>query len=420
MEQLQSALGLLAFLALAWGLSEDRGKPGQWKVAVTGLAFQIVLALLLLKLPAVARALGLVNDLVQALQAASEAGSSFVFGYLGGGPLPFEATAPGAAFILAFRALPLILVVSALSALLTYWRVLPLVVRGFAFLLRRGLGVGGAVGLSAAANVFVGMVEAPLFIRPYLARLGRGELFIVMTCGMATIAGTVLVLYATILAATVPDIAQHLLVASVISAPAAITIARLMVPGRDGKGATVGKIEADPDIRGAMDAITKGTASGLKLLLNVIAMLVVMVALVHLVNALLGLLPAVAGAPLRLERMLGWAMAPVVWLMGVPWAEAMAAGALMGVKVVLNEFLAYLRLAALPPEALGERSRLILTYALCGFANFGSLGIMIGGMATLVPERRAEIAALGLKSVVAGVLATCSTGAVVGLLQAPA
>ncbi len=420
MEQLQSALGLLAFLALAWGLSEDRGKPGQWKVAVTGLAFQIVLALLLLKLPAVARALGLVNDLVQALQAASEAGSSFVFGYLGGGPLPFEATAPGAAFILAFRALPLILVVSALSALLTYWRVLPLVVRGFAFLLRRGLGVGGAVGLSAAANVFVGMVEAPLFIRPYLARLGRGELFIVMTCGMATIAGTVLVLYATILAATVPDIAQHLLVASVISAPAAITIARLMVPGRDGEGATVGKIEADPDIRGAMDAITKGTASGLKLLLNVIAMLVVMVALVHLVNALLGLLPAVAGAPLRLERMLGWAMAPVVWLMGVPWAEAMAAGALMGVKVVLNEFLAYLRLAALPPEALGERSRLILTYALCGFANFGSLGIMIGGMATLVPERRAEIAALGLKSVVAGVLATCSTGAVVGLLQAPA
>ena len=420
MEQLQSALGLLAFLALAWGLSEDRGKPGQWKVAVTGLAFQIVLALLLLKLPAVARALGLVNDLVQALQAASEAGSSFVFGYLGGGPLPFEATAPGAAFILAFRALPLILVVSALSALLTYWRVLPLVVRGFAFMLRRGLGVGGAVGLSAAANVFVGMVEAPLFIRPYLARLGRGELFIVMTCGMATIAGTVLVLYATILAATVPDIAQHLLVASVISAPAAITIARLMVPGRDGEGATVGKIEADPDIRGAMDAITKGTASGLKLLLNVIAMLVVMVALVHLVNALLGLLPAVAGAPLRLERMLGWAMAPVVWLMGVPWAEAMAAGALMGVKVVLNEFLAYLRLAALPPEALGERSRLILTYALCGFANFGSLGIMIGGMATLVPERRAEIAALGLKSVVAGVLATCSTGAVVGLLQAPA
>ena len=420
MEQLQSALGLLAFLALAWGLSEDRGKPGQWKVAVTGLAFQIVLALLLLKLPAVARALGLVNDLVQALQAASEAGSSFVFGYLGGGPLPFEATAPGAAFILAFRALPLILVVSALSALLTYWRVLPLVVRGFAFMLRRGLGVGGAVGLSAAANVFVGMVEAPLFIRPYLARLGRGELFIVMTCGMATIAGTVLVLYATILAATVPDIAQHLLVASVISAPAAITIARLMVPGRDGEGATVGKIEADPDIRGAMDAITKGTASGLKLLLNVIAMLVVMVALVHLVNALLGLLPAVAGAPLRLERMLGWAMAPVVWLMGVPWAEAMAAGALMGVKVVLNEFLAYLRLAALPPEALGERSRLILTYALCGFATFGSLGIMIGGMATLVPERRAEIAALGLKSVVAGVLATCSTGAVVGLLQAPA
>ena len=386
-------------------------------MAAAGLGLQLVLAVVLLKLPLLTEVLGLVNDVVGALQAASEAGSTLVFGYLGGGPLPFEESTPGAAFILAFRALPLILVVSALSALLTHWRILPLVVRSFAAVLERTLGVGGAVGLSAAANIFVGMVEAPLVVRPYLARLSRSELFVVMTCGMATIAGTVLVLYATILSASVPDIAGHLLVASVISAPAAIAIARLMVPGDPGAGATAGDIAPDPDIGGAMDSVTKGTADGLKLLANVVAMLVVMVALVHLVNAVLALGPDVAGEALRLERMLGWIMAPVAWLMGIPWAEAAAGGTLLGVKVVLNEFIAYLQLAAVPADALAPRSRLIVTYALCGFANFGSLGIMIAGLATMVPERRAEIAGLGLKSILAGVLATCSTGAVVGLLE---
>jgi len=414
MAQVQSAVGLVVLLGIAWALSEARARPGHVRVAAVGLAAQLVLALVLLKLPPVAGALAHLNGLVLALQQATEAGMSFVFGYLAGGPTPYQVTAPEASFLLGFQALPLILVVSALSALLTYWRLLPAVVRGFAFALEKTLGVGGAVGLSAAANVFVGMVEAPLMVRPYLAHLSRAELFTVMTTGMATIAGTVLVFYAIVLGPVIPDVAGHLLVASVISAPAAITVARLMVPEAPGRAPTAAAIEADPDTASAMDAVVKGTMSGLNLLLGVIAMLVVLVALVHLANVVLGRLPDVAGAALTLERLLGWAMAPVVWLIGIPWAEAPTAGALMGVKTVLNELIAYVQLAKLPAEALSPRSRLIMTYAMCGFANFASLGILIAGLAGMVPERRAEIAGLGLKSIVAGTLATLMTGAVVG------
>ena len=291
---------------------------------------------------------------------------------------------------------------------------------GFAWLLRRSLGVGGAVGVGAAANVFVGMVEAPLLIRPYLVRLSRAELFTVMVCGMATIAGTVMLLYATMLAATLPDAAGHILTASILSAPAAITLARLMMPGSTEAG-TEAALDRDRSADGpasAMDAITRGTLDGVGLLINIVAMLIVLVALVHLANEGLGLLPDVLGAPLTLERVLGWLFAPLAWLIGLPWAEAVTGGQLLGVKTVLNELLAYAQLSALPPEALSPRSRLILTYALCGFANLGSLGIMIGGLATMMPERRAEVAGLGLLSVLAGVLATCMTGAVVGLIHA--
>jgi len=415
MEQAQSALGLAVLTALAWLLSERRG-AFRWQLPVAGIALQVALAALLLLVPPVKGAFAAVNDAVLALQAATEAGSGFVFGYLGGGALPFETTRPGADFILAFRALPLILVVSALTALLTYWRVLPWLVRMLSAGLERTLGVGGAVGLATAANVFVGMVEAPLFVRPYLARLTRSELFVVMTAGMATIAGTVLVLYAVFLGRAVPDAAGHLLVASLLSAPAAILVARLMVPEEPGGGSTAASFVPHPDADGAMDAIVKGTADGLTLYLNVVAMLLVLVALVYLANGLLAALPDVAGGPLKLERLLGWAMAPVAWCLGIPWAEAVTVGGLLGVKTVLNEFIAYLQLGQLADGTLSPRSRLIATYALCGFANFGSLGIMLGGLSAMVPERRAEIAALGLKSIVSGTLATCMTGAVVGLL----
>ena len=412
----QSGFGLIVLFAIAWALSEDRRRASP-RVALAGIAVQIALAAVLLKLPLVRDAVATVGDGVRALQAATEAGTSLVFGYLGGAPLPFETRQPGASFVLAFRALPLIIVVSALTTLLTHWRILPWLVRGFALVLRRSLGVGGAVGLAAAANIFVGMVEAPLFVRPYLKRLSRSELFVLMTCGMATIAGTVFVLYVTILEGTLPGIAGHLLVASVISAPAAIAIATLMVPAGAADATETAAELLDPDPpRGAMDAITRGTESGLKLYLVVVAMLIVLIALVHLANALLAFGPDVAGDALTLERLVGWLMAPVVWLMGVPWSESVAGGQLMGIKTVLNELIAYLRLAEMPPEALSPRSRIILAYALCGFANFGSLGIMIGGLATMVPERRDDIVGLGFKSIVSGTLATCSTGAVAGLL----
>lgn len=414
MQTLQSAFGLLVFIAIAWAMSENR-RGASVRVAIVGVAAQIILAALLLKLPPLETALEALNDLVLMLQRATDAGTSFVFGYLGGGPLPFEETRPGASFVLAFRALPLIIVVSALTAVLTYWRVLPWIVRGFAALLQKFLGVGGAVGLGTAANVFVGMVEAPLFVRPYLAALSRSELFVIMVSGMATIAGTVLVLYATVIGPVIPNAVGHLLTASLISAPAAITIALLMIP--QSTPSTAGAFVPERGASSTMDAITRGTRSGLELFLIVIAMLLVLVALVFLVNAVLGLLPAVGGAPLSLERLLGYVMAPVCWLMGVPWSEAPAAGALMGIKTILNEFLAYLRLAALPAGTLSDRSELIMTYALCGFANFGSLGILIGGLSTMVPQRRDEIVALGLRSIVAGTLATCCTGAVVGILS---
>jgi CNT family concentrative nucleoside transporter len=305
---------------------------------------------------------------------------------------------------------------SVLTTLLFYWRVLPPIVRGFSWALERTLGIGGAVGLSTAANIFVGMVEAPLFIRPYLARLTRGELFIVMTGGMAGIAGTVFVLYATILRPVIPDAAGHLLIASVLGAPAAILISQIMVPDlRDDR--TMGTlVDPEPVADSTMDAIVKGTTAGLELLLTICAMLIVLVALVHLVNAMLGLLPALAGAPVTLQRLLGYLMAPVCWLMGIPWAEALTAGSLMGMKTVLNELIAYLELAALPAESMSPRSRLIMVYAMCGFANLGSLGIMIGGLTTMAPERRPDIISLGWKSIASGTLATCLMGAIIGML----
>jgi concentrative nucleoside transporter, CNT family len=415
MLHLQSLLGVFALLGLAWLISENRAAVA-WRQAAIGLVATFVTALVLLKLPGAARAFAAINDAVDAIAAASRAGTSFVFGYLGGGQLPYELKVPGAEFVLALQALPIVLVMSVLTTLLFHWRILPPVVRGFSWLLERTLKVGGAVGLSTAANIFLGMVEAPLFIRPYLATLTRSELFIVMTGGMAGIAGTVLVIYATLLGAIVPDAAAHFVIASVMGAPAAILISLIMVPEREARPAAGTVPEVAKVAASTMDAIVRGTAAGLELLLNICAMLIVLVALVHLANAIIGVLPAVAGAPITLQRLLGIAMAPVCWLMGIPWSEAATAGSLMGIKTFLNEFIAYVELSKLPAEALAPRSRLIMLYAMCGFANFGSLGIMIAGLATMAPERRDDVLSLGLKSIVSGTLATCLMGAIVGLL----
>ena len=403
MLQLQSAFGVLALLAMAWALGENRRAVSLRQTAI-GLAVTLVTALVLIKLPLVARAFGAINDAVNTISAASRAGTSFVFGYLGGGALPFDLKSPGADFILAFQALPIILVMSVLTTLLFYWRILPPIVRGMAWLLERTLGVGGAVGLSTAANIFLGMVEAPLFIRPYLAQLTRSELFLVMTGGMAGIAGTVLVLYATLLAPLIPDAAAHFVIASVLGAPAAILISLIMVPETSDKrtGGKLAADDADMQASSTMDAIVKGTTAGLELLLNIIAMLLVLVALVYLANAILGLLPDIGGAKISLQRLLGYLMAPVCWLMGLPWPQAITAGSLMGTKTVLNELIAYVDLSKLGADALDPRSRLIMLYAMCGFANFASLGIMIGGLGTMAPEpprrdqcARAEVDRLG-------------------------
>jgi CNT family concentrative nucleoside transporter len=415
MLRLQSALGVFALLAIAWALAENR-RAVSLRQAAIGLVVTFATAVVLLKLPIVARAFGTINDAVGAISAASRAGTAFVFGYVGGGPLPFDLKAPGANFILAFQALPIVLVMSVLTTLLFYWRVLPPIVRGLAWLLERTLGVGGAVGLSTAANIFLGMVEAPLFVRPYLSQMTRSELFLVMTGGMAGIAGTVLVLYATLLAPLIPDAAAHFVIASVLGAPAAILVSLIMVPERSDRLTGGGLGNPDMDVSGTMDAIVKGTTAGLELLLNIVAMLIVLVALVHLANAVLGLLPEVGGAGISLQRMLGLVMAPVCWLMGLPWDQAITAGSLMGTKTVLNELIAYVDLSKISPDALDARSRLIMLYAMCGFANFASLGIMIGGLGVMAPERRAEINALGLKSIVSGTLTTCLMGAIVGVL----
>jgi CNT family concentrative nucleoside transporter len=412
---IQSVAGLLVFAALAWLMSENR-KEASLKMAVIGIVLQLLVGLVLLKLPIFRDFFLLLNRLVLSLEEAVTAGTSFVFGYLGGGDLPFKEKFPGASFILAFRGLPLVLLMSALSALLFYWKILPLVVKAFSLALQKTMGIGGAEGVGVSVNIFVGMIEAPLFIRPYLKKMTRSEIFTIMTCGMATIAGTVMVLYASILSKVIPDVMGHILTASIISVPAAVTVAKLMVP--ETGELTSGELTAPEKATSAMDAVTKGTLQGVELLINIIAMLVVLVALVYLINLILGLLPQVGSKPITLQRVMGYVMAPVVWLMGVPWPEATTAGALMGTKTILNELLAYLDMSRLPPGTLSPRSLLIMTYAMCGFANPGSLGIMIGGMGTMAPDRRNEIVALGLRSIIAGTLATCMTGAVVGIIGA--
>ena len=416
MPALQSAIGCLGLVGFAWAISENR-KAASWKVAAAGLVIQFGLALVLLKMPGSREVFVWLNDAVLAINAATKAGTGFVFGYVGGGALPFTEKFPGAAFIFAFQALPIILVVSALSALLFHWRILPWIIRGFSLALQRGLGVGGAVGMAAAANIFIGMIEAPLLIRPYMARLTRSELFMVMSAGMATIAGTMWAIYTIVLGPVLGDAAGHILIACLISAPAALMLARLMVPeSKSGREESETFFMPSSEAQNFMEAIVTGTMNGVKLLINVIAMLVVLVALVHLANQILGLLPDWNGENLTLQRILGWIMAPVTWLIGIPWDQAPAAGALMGTKTILNEFIAYLNLAKLPAGTLDPRSRIIMVYALCGFANFGSLGIMIGGLTAMAPERRSEIVGLGLKSILAGTLATTMTGAVVGII----
>lgn len=408
-------------VGLAWIISENR-RGVIWRSVILGVALQFVLAVLLLKVPLFQNSLAVLNDAVSGLTNATRAGTSFVFGYLGGAELPFEPTGAGASFVFAFQALPLILIISALSALLFHWHIIQPVVRGFAWVLRRTVGIDGPAGVSTAMNIFVGMVEAPLVIRPYLRRESLSGLFVIMTAGMASTSGSVLVLYATLLESVIPNPLGQLITASIMSAPAGVVIAYIMIP----PDPATFKLPPEPsDVlmgeyagENAMSAIARGTLEGTQLWLNVISMLIVLVAFVYMVNGIIAaVVPDFLGAPVTMQRIFGWVMSPMAWLLGIPWSEAPAAGALLGTKTVLNELIAYAEMAKMPPEALSTRSRLIISYALCGFANFAALGIMIGGIAAMVPERRNDVVKLAPRTLISGTLATCMTAAIVGMLS---
>lgn len=411
----RALLAIFLFLLVAFVFSEDRGRI-PWRVVAGGLALQLGAALLFVFFPPATHLLLLAGRAAHVLQTASDAGAGFVFGYLGGAATPFEIKDPGASFILAFRALPMVLTISALASLFFHWGVLQRVCDGFAWVLRHIMGISGPLAVGAAAHILVGMIEAPLLIRPYLARMSRGELFALMSCGMAGVAGTVMVIYAGFLAPLLPDAMGHILIASVIATPAALALAAIISPWTPHSGPeSVALTIVDPPA-GAFDAIIRGVADGVAPIVGIVSVLLTTIALVTLVNMMLALLPPIDGAPPSLQFLFALPFRPIAWLMGAPWSETGTAAALMATKTVLNEFVAYRDLSALSADVLSPKSRLILTYALCGFANFGSMGILVGGLNAMLPERRAEIVALGMKSILAGTLATCMSATVAGFL----
>jgi CNT family concentrative nucleoside transporter len=414
MQQFQGLIGLAAVLLLAWSLSEDRANRPGWRWLGGALLLQLAIAVIVVRVPAVWAAVGVANQGVAAIEKATLVGSSYMFGFLGGAPLPF-ALAQGASppLIIAFQILPLIIVFSALSALLWHWGILKALVRGLSWALRRTLGVSGVVGLGGGGTLFLGVVESPLVLRAWFATMSRSDLFAIMAMIMETISGAILVLYASTLGKVIPNAAGHLIVASLISLPAALMVARLMVPGQPQSTEP-----AEPDLAydGAMDAVVRGAMEGVQLMLAVIGIIITIFALVALADQILALAPHVDGAALTLKRMFGWIFSPFMWAIGVPWDQATVAGALMGTKAILNEYVAYLDLAALPAGTLDPRSALIVTYALAGFANLASIGLLVSTIASLCPERRAEAAGLGVKSWIAGNFATLMTGAMIGLV----
>ncbi|QJQ32926.1 nucleoside:proton symporter [Sphingomonas lacunae] len=414
-QQAQGLIGIVLVLALAWAFSENRKVLPGWRWIGGAIAMQIVLALIIVRVPAVWSVVDVINRGVAAIETATLAGSSYMFGYLGGAPIPFVLK-PGSEqpLVIAFQILPLIIVFSALTAVFWHWGVLRIIVRGLSWALRKTMGVTGVVGLNAGANIFLGVVEAPLIVRSYFARMSRADLFAVMVLSMANISGALLVLYATTLAPQLPDAVGHMIVASFLSLPAAILVARIMVPGEG--SVELAEPEAEVAYESTMDALIRGTMEGVQLVLAVVGIIIVIFALVNLADQILANLPLVAGQAITVQRAFGWLFAPFMWALGVPWAEAGTAGSLMGTKAILNEYVAYLQFASLPEEALSPRSKLIITYALCNVANLASVGLLVSTIATLAPSRRKDAISLGMKSWVAGNIASAMGGAVIGLV----
>ena len=410
---IQGIFGLFVFLFLAYLMSEDR-KSVLWKSSLYGVLTQIILAALILKVPVVRGGFLWVSGGIEALKESMLTGTGFVFGYLGGADAPFDVKPGGNKFIFMFQALPMVMVISALAMLLFHWKILPVFVKAFSWAFQKTLRVGGALGVCAAAKIFFGQTEAPLLVKPYLPQFSRSELFTVMTAGMATTSISLMVLYSTILEKSVTGPITHILTASIISVPAAIVISRIMIPQKEQD--TGGNLVIPYNFSNAMDAVSQGTTDGMRLMLNIAAMLVVALALVALVNKILGNLPGLAGTPITLQLLMGYLLAPVTWLMGIPASEAVTAGGLLGTKTILNEVAAFIDLSDLPAHTLSTTSSLIMMYGLCGFANLSSIAIQIGGIGGMVPSRRTEVISLGFKALVAGTLASCTSGTIVGIL----
>jgi len=413
---LQSLLGLAAIVGGCWLISENR-KRFPWRLAIGAVLLQAALVLATFAIPGSQVVLDAINNSVRGLEHATNEGTKFVFGYLAGGDQPYPVENRGALFTFAFNVLPLVIVISALSALLWHWRILKWLTLGFGFVFQKTMGLGGASALAVAANIFLGMVETPLVIRAYLDKLSRSEIFLMMVVGLGTVAGSTMVAYATILAPVLSNAAGHVLVASIVSAPAAVLLARIIIPEKPGEGGESANYSSALKYDSSIDAIVKGTADGLMVVLNISAVLITFVALVALVNVMLGGF-WIGGEALSVERILGVLFAPVAWLTGVQWSEASQAGWLLGVKLTLTEFVAFVELGKIAPEAMSERTRMLMTYALCGFANIGSVGITVTGLSVLLPERRQEVLGLVWKALLGGFLATLMTACIVGALPA--
>ena len=416
MEYLQPTIGFFGLLFLGAIFSENI-KAIKLKYVVSGVLIQLILALLLLRVDLVGSFFEYLSDGVMVLKAANDYGTGFVFGYLADGApnAPFDITNPAGTFIFAFGGLTLIVLMSAISALLWHWRIIPIIVNALSVLFKKPLNVGGPIGLGATANVFLGQVEAPLLVRPYLSSMTRHELLILMTVGMSTIAGSVMVVYTTMLTPIYGSgLIGHFLTASLISVPAGIMFANMMIPSEVKTDFPEG--DSSKMYTSTVDALTQGTKNGLEIFLSVIAMLIVVMALVFLVNSILGIFPDFNGSAITIERILGYIFAPLAWFMGIPWEESLMAGQLLGVKTALNEFVAYLYLSDSETYNLSEKSRLIMLYALCGFANFSSVGILLSGMSAMVPERRDDLISVTGKALWAALLASCMTGFIVGII----
>lgn len=408
MSYLQSILGLFLFILVPFLLSKNKKKVSI-KFIVIGLVSQFVFAFLLLKVSFISSVLLQLNALVSVLQASTNKASSFMFGYLAGGAAPFEVSAPQNSFIVAFQVLPLILVISALSALLFHFGLLGFVIDQISRLLRRSFKVSGPLGFGAASTIFLGTIEAPLIIRPYLAKLTKAELLSLIVCSMATIAGTVMVLYASVLELSLPNALTHLLTASIISIPAALLLAHTYMPIENETHNS--KFQLQKSQKTWIEVLLDAIQEGVKMIVSIVAIIIVLFAFIHLIDS--GL--AVFSQSWSISAFLSQLLRPVMWLVGLNWEVSGAAADLMGTKIILNEFVSFLKLAEM--TGFNDREKLVIVYSLCGFANFASCGIIIAGLTAIIPQRREEIVKTTLMALILGNIATLMTGAVINIIS---